>query len=74
MVTYSAGGNTLAGGAHFRAVEIYDPLAGRWLTGPLAPATPTGRAAYWTAYGVVSLGQGGGWMLRPAVRRPATAG
>jgi hypothetical protein len=65
VVTYSVGGNTLYGGAHFRAVEIYDPRAGRWLAGPRAPATPPDRAAYWTPYGVVSLGQGGGWVLRP---------
>jgi hypothetical protein len=65
VVTYSVGGNTLFGGAHFRAVEIYDPQAGRWLAGPRAPATPPDRTAYWTPYGVVSLGQGGGWMLRP---------
>jgi hypothetical protein len=74
VVTYSAGGNTLSGGAHFRAVEIYDPQARRWLTGPRAPATPPGRSAYWTPYGVVSLGQGGGWLLRPADRGPAAAG
>jgi len=65
VVTYSVGGNTLYGGAHFRAVEIYDPRADQWLTGPPAPATPPDRAAYWTPYGVVSLGQGGGWLLRP---------
>ncbi len=67
VVTYSVGGNTLYGGAHQRAVEVYDPRTGRWLPGPPAPATPPDRAAYWTPYGVVSLGQGGGWMLRPAV-------
>lgn len=64
VVTYSVGGNTLSGGDNSRAVEIYDP-AGRWLAGPPAPATPPDRAAYWTPYGVVSLGQAGGWMLRP---------
>jgi hypothetical protein len=65
VVTYSVGGNRLYGGADFRAVEIYDPQAGQWLAGPRAPATPPDRAAYWTPYGVLSLGQGGGWMLRP---------
>ncbi|MHB1431204.1 MAG: hypothetical protein ACYCVZ_03680, partial [Streptosporangiaceae bacterium] len=75
VVTYSVGGNTLGGsGANARDVEIYDPLTGRWLTGPRAPAAPPGRAAYWTPYGVVSLGQGGGWILRPAGQRHATAG
>ena len=66
VVTYSVGGNTLSGGAHFRAVEIYDSRVGQWLAGPLAPAAPPVRAAYWTPDGVVSLGQGGGWVLRPA--------
>jgi hypothetical protein len=66
VVTYAVGGNTLSGGDHFRAVEIYDPATGRWLAGPTAPAAPPGRAAYWTPDGVVSLGQGGGWLLRPA--------
>ncbi len=65
VVTYSVGGNTLSGGANPRAVEIYDPRAGRWLAGPLAPARPYDRAAYWTPDGVVSLGQAGGWLLRP---------
>ena len=74
VVTYSVGGNTLYGGDHPRVVEIYDPAAGQWLAGPNAPATPLNRAAYWTPYGVVSLGQGealgqgGGWLLRPAHR------
>jgi hypothetical protein len=75
VVTYSVGGNTLDGsGADARDVRIYDPLTGRWLTGPRAPAAPPSRAAYWTPYGVVSLGQGGGWILRPAGQRHATAG
>ena len=74
VVTYSVGGNTLAGsGADSRDVRIYDPLTGRWLTGPRA-ANTSGSAAYWTPDGVVSLGQDGGWLLRPAGQRHAAVG
>lgn len=74
VVTYSVGGNTLDGsGVDSRDVAIYDPLTGRWLTGPRA-ANTSGSAAYWTPDGVVSLGEDGGWLLRPAGRRHAAVG
>ena len=54
---------------------IYDIAAGRWLPGPTSPGIGGSAGAYWTAYGVVCLGQRtnvgsthnfGGWLLRPA--------
>ncbi len=56
---------------------IYDVSTGTWQPGPTAPAAPRiAGPAYWTSYGVVSLGQSfdgtapalariGGWLLRP---------
>ena len=74
VVTYSVGGNTLMGsGADSRDVRLYDPLTGRWLTGPRAPATYP-SPAFWTPDGVALLGQGGGWMLRPSGQRHVTSG
>jgi hypothetical protein len=55
---------------------IYDIATGRWLPGPTAPGSGSTFGAYWTPYGVISLGQPtsttldtkrniGGWLLRP---------
>jgi hypothetical protein len=60
---------------------IYDVATGTWQRGPTAPATPRiAGPAYWTPYGVVTLGETfggkdpalahiGGWLLRPAGQR-----
>jgi hypothetical protein len=51
-------------------VASYDVATRHWLYGPTAPRTGVGSGAYWTRYGVVTLGQfnrrTGGWLLRPA--------
>jgi hypothetical protein len=55
---------------------IYDIATGTWLQGPTAAGSRADLGAYWTPYGVISLGQPtrttvdsthiGGWLLRPA--------
>lgn len=55
---------------------IYDLATRTWLSGPTAAGSRADLGAYWTPYGVVSLGQPtgttvdsthtGGWLLRPA--------
>ncbi|MGH3158137.1 MAG: hypothetical protein ACRDNF_16380, partial [Streptosporangiaceae bacterium] len=61
---------------------IYEIATGRWLLGPTAPGSGSSFGAYWTPYGVVSLGQPthttldsphgpGGWLLRPAQADPS---
>jgi hypothetical protein len=55
---------------------VYDIATGTWLPGPTAVGSRADLGAYWTPYGVVSLGQPtrttidsthiGGWLLRPA--------
>jgi hypothetical protein len=62
---------------------VYDVATGKWQPGPTAPATPRiAGPAYWTRYGVVTLGETfggkvpalahiGGWLLRPAGPRAA---
>jgi hypothetical protein len=85
VVTYTQGLGGLPGspepppGSCF----IYDITTGTWQPGPTAPATPaTAGPAYWTPYGVISLGESygqkdpalahtGGWLLRPASTRSA---
>jgi hypothetical protein len=55
---------------------IYDIATGKWQPGPTAAGSGSSFGAYWTAYGVVCLGQPshttlgsthkiGGWLLRP---------
>jgi hypothetical protein len=66
------------------ACYIYDVATGTWQPGPTAPATPRfAGPAYWTRYGVITLGETfgggkvpalahiGGWLLRPAGPRSA---
>ena len=80
VVTYTAGlgdilfGNQIPKGSCY----VYDITAGTWQPGPTAPVAPgTVGPAYWTPYGVISLGRSdggrdpalahiGGWLLRPA--------
>lgn len=63
---------------------IYDVATGTWQPGPTSPATlAAGGPAYWTPYGVISLGESdsgqknpelahaGGWLLRPSGTRQA---
>jgi hypothetical protein len=66
VVTYLAGLGNLSPGPPPGTSMIYNISAGTWLHGPTAPDTPAQRAAYWTPYGVLSLANTGGWLLRPA--------
>ncbi len=79
VVTYSEGlGSPLPPGAGPTpgSSAIYDIATGTWLQGPIASGSRADLGAYWTSYGVVSLGQPtrttidsthiGGWLLRPA--------
>jgi hypothetical protein len=80
VVTYTGGIGGLPGGHQPPpgACYIYDVATGTWQPGPTAPATPRiAGPAYWTPYGVISLGVTfggkvpalahiGGWLLRPA--------
>lgn len=86
VVTYTAGLGGLPG--HVDPPPgicyIYDVTTGTWQPGPTAPAAPhIAGPAYWTPYGVISLGVTfgggkvpalahiGGWLLRPAGQRSA---
>jgi hypothetical protein len=78
VVTYQNGLGTLepnGAGPVPGSSTIYDIAAGRWLPGPTSPGIGGSAGAYWTAYGVVCLGQRtnvgsthnfGGWLLQPA--------
>ena len=66
VVTYSEGLGRPGPGPTTGNILIYNISASTWLRGPTAPDAPEGRAAYWTPYGVVSLADSGGWLLRPA--------
>jgi hypothetical protein len=66
VVTYSEGLGSLGLGPPAGSTLIDNISGGTWLRGPTAPDAPAGRAAYWTPYGVVSLADTGGWLLRPA--------
>jgi hypothetical protein len=63
------------------STAIYDIATGTWLPGPTAVGARADLGAYWTPYGVVSLGQRtrttvdsthtGGWLLSPQRRAAA---
>jgi hypothetical protein len=86
VMTYSTGVGGLPGRPEppRGACYIYDVASGTWQPGPTAPATPRfAGPAYWTPYGVITLGETfgggnvpalahiGGWLLRPAGPRSA---
>ena len=85
VVTYTQGLGQLPGGPEPPpgTCYIYNITTGTWQPGPTSPATSaTAGPAYWTPYGVISLGESGGqknpelahtggWLLRPAGMRSA---
>jgi hypothetical protein len=85
VVTYTAGLGGLPG--HYDpppgTCYIYDVTTRTWQPGPTAPSAPhIAGPAYWTPFGVISLGvtfgggkvpalaHVGGWLLRPSGQRP----